>query len=60
VTVTVGGVAASVYATALAPGFASLYQVAVTVPASLAPGDYPVVASIGGAQSPSTTLITVQ
>jgi uncharacterized protein (TIGR03437 family) len=60
VTVTIGGVAASVYATALAPGFASLYQVAVTVPASLAPGDYPVVASIGGAQSPSTTLITVQ
>jgi uncharacterized protein (TIGR03437 family) len=62
VTVTIGGVPASVYqnAAALAPGFASLYQLAVTVPASLASGDYPVVASIGGAQSPSTTMITVQ
>jgi len=60
VTVTIGGVNASVYAAALAPGFASLYQVAVTLPASLAPGDYPLVATVAGAQSPSTTMITVQ
>lgn len=60
VTVTIGGMSASVYATALAPGFASLYQVAVTLPASLAAGDYPLVATVATAQSPSTTLITVQ
>ena len=62
VTVTIGGVAASVYqGTAfLSPGNASLYQVAVTVPSSLSAGDYPVVATIAGAQSPGTTMITVQ
>ena len=30
------------------------------IPTSLANGDYPVIASISGVQSPSTTLITVQ
>jgi hypothetical protein len=58
--VTVGGIAATVYGTALAPGFAGLYQVAIQIPASLANGDYPVIATISSAQSPSTTLITVQ
>jgi uncharacterized protein (TIGR03437 family) len=62
VTVMIGGVAASVYqgAAFLSPGAASLYQVTVTVPSSLTAGDYPVVASISGASSPSTTMITVQ
>jgi len=60
VTVTVGGKNATVYGAALAPGFAGLYQVAIQIPASLANGDYPLVAKISGAQSPSTTLITVQ
>jgi uncharacterized protein (TIGR03437 family) len=55
-TATIGGAPASVYATALAPGFAGEYQVIVTVPASLANGDYPLVASINGAQSPAVTL----
>jgi uncharacterized protein (TIGR03437 family) len=56
VTVAIGGTAASVYAAVLAPGYAGLYQVIVTVPASLANGDYPVVATINGTQSPSLTL----
>jgi uncharacterized protein (TIGR03437 family) len=60
VTVTVGGTAATVYGAALAPGYAGLYQVAIQIPASLANGDYSVIATISGAQSPSTTLITVQ
>ncbi len=60
VTVTVGGVNATVYGTALTPGLAALYQVAVQIPASLANGDYPVIATINGVSSPSTTLITVQ
>ena len=60
VSVTVGGKPATVYGAALAPGYAGLYQIAIQIPASLANGDYPVVATINGAQSPSTTLITVQ
>jgi uncharacterized protein (TIGR03437 family) len=44
----------------LAPGDAGLYQIAIQIPASLANGDYPVVATIAGVPSPSTTLITVQ
>jgi uncharacterized protein (TIGR03437 family) len=60
VSVTVGGKPATVYGAALAPGYAGLYQVAIQIPASLTNGDYPVVATIAGAQSPSTTLITVQ
>ena len=60
VTVTVGGVQATVYGAALASGDAGLYQVAIQIPTSLASGDYPIVAKIAGVQSPSTTLITVQ
>jgi uncharacterized protein (TIGR03437 family) len=62
VTVTVGGVAASVYgnAAALTSGDTGLYQVAIQIPATLADGDYPVIATVSGAQSPSTVLITVQ
>ena len=59
VSVTVGGTKATVYGAALAPGFAALYQIAIQVPA-LANGDYPIVASVGGVSSPSTTLLTVQ
>ena len=48
------------FGAALAPGFAGLYQVAIQIPASAPNGDLPVVATINGAQSPATTLITVQ
>jgi hypothetical protein len=60
VSVKVGTESATVYGAALAPGYAGLYQVAIQIPASLANGDYPVLATISGAQSPATTLITVQ
>jgi len=60
VTTTVGGVPATVYGSALAPGYAGLYQVAIQIPPSLADGDYPIVATIAGAQSPTTTMITVK
>ncbi len=59
VSVTVGKKPATVYGAALAPGYAGLYQIAIQIPA-LANGDYPVIATITGAQSPSTTMITVQ
>jgi uncharacterized protein (TIGR03437 family) len=60
VTVTVGGKTAVVYGAALTSGDAGLYQVAIQVPPSLGNGDYPVVATIFGVQSPATTLLTVQ
>jgi len=60
VTVTVGGMAATVYGAALAPGDTGLYQVAIQVPATLADGDYAAIATVLGAQSPSTTMITLQ
>jgi len=60
VNVTIGGVPATVYGTALSPGFVGLYQVAIQVPASAPSGDQPIVASIGGVSSPSSTLITIQ
>jgi uncharacterized protein (TIGR03437 family) len=60
VTVALGDTAATVYGAALAPGYAGLYQVAIQIPPSLANGDYPVVATVDGAQSPGGALITVQ
>jgi len=59
-TVTVGGMSATVYGAALAPGFAGLYQIAIQIPTALANGDWPVVATIGGVQSPAGILLTVQ
>jgi uncharacterized protein (TIGR03437 family) len=56
VSVTIGNATASVYGTALASGFAGLYQVVVTVPATLANGDYGLVATVGGVATATTTL----
>ena len=58
-TVTIDNIQAKVFGAALAPGFAGLYQVAIEVPASLADGDWPVVAAIGGAQSPAGVVLSV-
>lgn len=60
VSVTVGNKPATVYGAALAPGYAGLFQVAIQIPTSLVNGDYPVIATINGVQSLSTTLITVE
>ena len=65
VTVTINNVPATVYGAALAPGYAGLYQVAIQVPASLANGDWPIVATIGSAalfdvtSSPGGVILTV-
>ena len=58
-TVTIKGVAATVYGAALAPGFAGLYQIAIQVPPSLSNGTWPVVATIGGASSPGGLSLSV-
>jgi uncharacterized protein (TIGR03437 family) len=57
--VTINDVSATVFGAALAPGFAGLYQVAIQVPASMADGDWPVVASIGGVQSPAGIVLSI-
>jgi len=59
VQVTIGGVQAVVYGAAYASGFAALVQVAVEVP-NLSDGDYPVIAEVGGASSPSSALLTIK
>jgi len=51
VTVMIGNTPATVYGTALTPGYAGLYQVAIQVPASLATGTYNLVATVNGVQS---------
>jgi uncharacterized protein (TIGR03437 family) len=57
--VTVNGISATVYGGALAPGSAGLYQIAIQVPTTLADGDWPIQATIGGVQSPAGTILSV-
>jgi uncharacterized protein (TIGR03437 family) len=58
--VTINGVNATVFGAALAPAFAGLYQVAIQVPSSVPDGDLPLVASVGGVQSPASMVLTVR
>ena len=58
--ITIDNVQATVYGAALAPGYAGLYQVAIQVPTSLADGDWPIVATVGGVSSPSGVVLSVQ
>jgi uncharacterized protein (TIGR03437 family) len=57
--VTLGNTPVTVYGAALTPGCAALYQVAIQIPESMGDGDYPIVATVAGAQSPAGVLITV-
>ena len=59
-TVTIGNAPAVVYGAALAPGSVGLYQIAIQVPTSLADGDWPVQATIGGVTSPTGAVLTVK
>ena len=53
----IGGVSANVSFSGLAPGFTSLYQVNVQVPASIAAGDaVPLVLNVGGNQTNTVTI----
>ena len=59
-TVTIGGMAADVVFSGLAPGFVGLYQVNVQVPAEASTGDeVEVVLTIGGVTS-NTVTVAVQ
>ncbi|HMD71212.1 MAG TPA: S8 family serine peptidase [Bryobacteraceae bacterium] len=55
-TVTIGGVAAQVPFSGLAPGFVGLYQVNAVVPSNAPTGSQPLVVSIGGVSSPAANL----
>ncbi len=57
--ITINNTTATVYGAALAPGSAGLYQIAIQVPASLADGDWPIQALIGGVLSPAGTILSV-
>jgi minor extracellular serine protease Vpr len=59
VTVTIGGTSAPVSYSGLAPGFAGLYQINVTVPTSLSTGAYPITISVG-AQTSTPSTIAIQ
>ena len=60
VSVTVGGAPAEFIGAALSNGFVGLYQVAIRIPANAPTGDLQVVATVGGAQSPTGPIIPVQ
>jgi uncharacterized protein (TIGR03437 family) len=56
-TATIGGTAADVFFSGLAPGFVGLYQLNVEVPAAAPSGNaVPLVISIGGVSSQTTTI----
>ncbi len=58
-TVMIDNLPATVYGAALASGSVGLYQVAIQVPSTLADGDWPIQASIGGTLSPAGTILSV-
>jgi uncharacterized protein (TIGR03437 family) len=58
--VTVNSSAVMMFGAALAPGSAGLYQIAIQLPISMADGDYPIQASIGGATSPTGVVLSVK
>jgi uncharacterized protein (TIGR03437 family) len=57
--VTINNTPAIVYGAALAPGSAGLYQIAIQVPTTLADGDWPIQATIGGTLSPAGTVLSI-
>jgi uncharacterized protein (TIGR03437 family) len=58
-TVSINNTPATVYGGALAPGAVGLYQIAIQVPATLANGDWPIQAGIGGVTSPTGAILSV-
>jgi uncharacterized protein (TIGR03437 family) len=58
--ITVGGLPAQVLGAVLSPGFLGLYQIAITVPASVQKGaDVAVSASVNGVNSPDGVFLTI-
>jgi len=53
---TVNNISAKITFAGLAPGYAGLGQITITVPAGLAPGNYPLVVNIGGVAANTVTV----
>jgi uncharacterized protein (TIGR03437 family) len=60
ITVLVDNITAEVLGSALTPGNAGVYQIAIKVPPNAPNGDLPIVALVNGVFSPSNILLTVQ
>lgn len=60
VVVALGGQPVTVLGTALAPGLAGVYQIAIQLPPNLPNGDYEIVATVNGVASPTSVLLNVQ
>jgi len=60
VTVKIGTADAQVFGSALSPGYAGLYQVAIQVPATMADGDYALKATVSGVTSPDGVILSVK
>jgi uncharacterized protein (TIGR03437 family) len=60
VSIKIGTVDAQIIYALLSPGYAGLYQVAFTVPASMADGDYALTATVSGVSSPDGVTLTVK
>ncbi len=59
-TITIGGIPATLISAVLSPGYAGLYQIAVTVPGGLSDGDQPISIQQGSYQSPSGVYLTIK
>jgi uncharacterized protein (TIGR03437 family) len=59
VTVTVGGMAATVVGAALSPGLVGVYQIAIQLPGSVPAGDVLLKASVGGSNTPDNVYLFV-
>ena len=59
VSVSAGGIPATVLGAALTPGVAGLYQIAIQLPSSLPAGDVLLKASVGGANTPDNVYVFV-
>ncbi len=60
VSVKLGTTSPAVYGCALSPGYAGLYQVVITLPSTMADGDYPLVATVNGVSSPSGVVLSIK
>jgi uncharacterized protein (TIGR03437 family) len=58
VTVTLGGTPVPVLGAVLS-GYAAVYQIAIQIPESMPDGDYPILASVNGVQSPGNVVLSV-
>jgi uncharacterized protein (TIGR03437 family) len=59
VSVTLRGIAVPVLGSVLS-SYAATYQIAIQIPASITDGDYPILASVNGVQSPGNVMLAVR